>query len=63
MTRVTNSYLHNTFNEKAYCLPGAITATTSRRFQIQRFPAMIIGDTEVIDQHVTEVSCIKHHWF
>ena len=40
LTRITNSYWHNTFFWKN-CL------------------AMLIGDTDVIEQHISEASCIN----
>ena len=58
--RISNFYWHNIFSEKSSCLPGVTTTTTFWKFEIQEFPASLIGDTNIIEQHLTEGSCINN---
>ena len=49
----------NLLTERESSLPGVTNTTCFWQFKVQTFAAQLVGDTNIIEQHVTETTCLN----
>lgn len=58
--RKTSSHnWQNLFTEPESFLPEVNTSTSFWQFNLQTFAVQLVGDANIIEQHVTETTCIN----